>query len=46
MAQRFVDKVALATGSTQGVGRVLLQRMADEGLAGAVVTGRNSELGP
>lgn len=45
MAQRFAHKVALATGSTQGVGQTLLQRMADEGLAGAVVTGRNAGRG-
>lgn len=30
MAQRFAGKVALATGSTQGVGEALLQLMADE----------------
>ncbi|MCQ3806901.1 MAG: hypothetical protein OXB92_04875 [Acidimicrobiaceae bacterium] len=50
MAQRFAERVALATGSTQGVGQgvgqALLQRMAGEGLAGAVVTGRNVEFGP
>lgn len=43
--QRFAGKVALVTGSTQGVGAALLQRMADEGLAAAVVTGRNAERG-
>ncbi len=45
MARRFEGRVALATGSTQGVGAALLQLMADEGLAGAVVTGRNAERG-
>ena len=45
MPQRFAGKVALATGSTQGVGEALLHLMADEGLAGAVVTGRNAERG-
>ena len=45
MTQRFAQKVALATGSTQGVGEALLHLMADEGLAGAVVTGRNAERG-
>ena len=42
---RFEGRVAVATGSTQGVGEALLHRMADEGLAGAVVTGRNGERG-
>lgn len=42
---RFQGRVALATGSTQGVGEALLHLMADEGLEGAVVTGRNAERG-
>lgn len=42
---RFAGRVALVTGSTQGLGRTLLRRMATEGLAGAVVTGRNAERG-
>lgn len=45
MTQRFAGKVALVTGSTQGVGAALLELMADEGLAGALVTGRNAERG-
>ena len=42
---RFVDRVALVSGSTQGLGRALLLEMADDGLAGAVVTGRNADRG-
>ncbi|MGI9624227.1 MAG: SDR family oxidoreductase [Acidimicrobiales bacterium] len=42
---RFADRVALATGSTQGVGEALLHRLADEGLFGAIVTGRNADRG-
>lgn len=42
---RFAGRVALATGSTQGVGEALLHQLADEGLAGAVVTGRNEARG-
>ncbi|MDW3215746.1 MAG: SDR family oxidoreductase [Ilumatobacteraceae bacterium] len=45
MSGRFHERVALVTGSTQGLGRALLLRMAGEGLAGAVVTGRNAERG-
>ncbi len=45
MAGRFEGRVALVTGSTQGLGRALLLQLADEGLAGAVVTGRNAERG-
>ncbi len=42
---RFDGRVALVTGSTQGVGEALLHLMADEGLAGAVVTGRDHKRG-
>jgi len=42
---RFEDRVAVVTGSTQGLGETLLHRLADEGLRGAVVTGRNAERG-
>ena len=42
---RFVGRIAIATGSTQGLGEALLHRLADEGLAGAVVTGRDPERG-
>jgi len=38
---RFSGRVAVATGSTQGLGEALLHRLASEGLAGAVVTGRD-----
>ncbi|MGI9645517.1 MAG: SDR family oxidoreductase [Ilumatobacteraceae bacterium] len=42
---RFAGRVAIATGSTQGLGEALLHRMADEGLRGAVVTGRDAARG-
>lgn len=42
---RFAGRVALVTGSTQGLGRSLLLRLATEGLSGAVVTGRDAGRG-
>jgi NAD(P)-dependent dehydrogenase (short-subunit alcohol dehydrogenase family) len=42
---RFAGRVAIVTGSTQGLGEALLHRLADEGLTGAVVTGRDLERG-
>ena len=42
---RFRGRVALVTGYTQGVGEALLHQMADEGLVGAIVTGRNAARG-
>jgi len=41
----FRGRNALVTGSTQGVGEALLNRMADAGLSGAVVVGRNPDRG-
>ncbi len=45
MTSRFAGRNALVTGSTQGLGRALLERLADEGLSAAIVTGRNRERG-
>lgn len=38
------DEVAVITGSTKGIGRVMAQRFADEG-AKVVITGRNQDAG-
>lgn len=42
---RFAGKVALVTGSTQGLGEAVSERLVDEGLEGLVVTGRSAERG-
>jgi NAD(P)-dependent dehydrogenase (short-subunit alcohol dehydrogenase family) len=42
---RFAGRIAVVTGSTQGLGEALLHRLADEGLAGAVVIGRSEDRG-
>ncbi|MCB9992102.1 MAG: SDR family oxidoreductase [Hyphomicrobiaceae bacterium] len=42
---RYEGKVAIVTGSTQGLGEAIAGKLAERGLAGLVVTGRNSERG-
>lgn len=42
---RFDGKVALITGSTQGLGEAIAHRLADDGAAGIMVTGRNEMRG-
>lgn len=42
---RFDGKVAIVTGSTQGLGEAVAELMVDRGLSGLVVTGRNAARG-
>jgi NAD(P)-dependent dehydrogenase (short-subunit alcohol dehydrogenase family) len=43
--QQFADKVAVVTGSTQGLGLTTVELMLRRGLKGAVICGRNAEAG-
>lgn len=43
---RFDGKIAIVTGSTQGLGATVAELLALRGLAGLVITGRNHERGP
>jgi NAD(P)-dependent dehydrogenase (short-subunit alcohol dehydrogenase family) len=42
---RFDGKIALITGSTQGVGEAVARRLVDEGATGIAVCGRNEQRG-
>lgn len=44
-SDRFAGKVAVVSGSTQGLGAAIARRFATEGAAGVVITGRNRERG-
>jgi NAD(P)-dependent dehydrogenase (short-subunit alcohol dehydrogenase family) len=41
----FEGKVAIVTGSTQGLGATIALQLAERGAAGVVITGRNEERG-
>lgn len=42
---RFTGKIALVTGSTQGVGEAVARRFSAEGASGVAICGRNRERG-
>ena len=44
-AGQFDGQIAVITGSTQGLGEATARLMAERGLAGVVITGRNAERG-
>lgn len=44
-SDRFAGKVAVVSGSTQGLGAAIARRFAAEGAAGVVITGRDRERG-
>ncbi|MGH7104739.1 MAG: KR domain-containing protein, partial [Acetobacteraceae bacterium] len=41
----LAGKIAVVTGSTQGLGEAIARLFADRGAAGIVITGRNGENG-
>ncbi len=45
MNNDFDGKIAVVTGSTQGLGAAVARLFADRGAAGVVITGRNAERG-
>jgi NAD(P)-dependent dehydrogenase (short-subunit alcohol dehydrogenase family) len=45
LAGRFAGKIAVVTGSTQGIGEAVARRLADEGAQGIVVAGRDATRG-
>ncbi len=45
LAAQFTDKIALVTGSTQGLGLAAVEIMLKRGLKGAIICGRNVEAG-
>lgn len=45
MDDDFTGKVAVVTGSTQGLGAAIARQLAERGAAGVVVTGRNAAHG-
>lgn len=45
LERQFEGKIAVVTGSTQGLGLAAVELMLKRGLAGAVICGRNAEAG-
>ena len=45
LSQSFKGKIAVVTGSTQGLGEAVARLFADSGLSGLVICGRNQSTG-
>ena len=45
LSQSFKGKIAVVTGSTQGLGEAVARLFADRGLSGLVICGRNQSKG-
>ncbi len=45
MERDFDGKIAIVTGSTQGLGAAIVRQIAERGAAGVVITGRDTERG-
>jgi len=45
MRKDFSGKIAVVTGSTQGLGAAVARQMVDRGVSGVVITGRDAERG-
>ena len=43
--KKFINKIALITGGTQGVGEITARHFVSQGLSGLAICGRNKKKG-